>query len=90
MKSTYGYSIHTGVDEDGFIHRQTVTPGNTYDSTERPHKNAWHSSLRIGVEHVIGCTKKFKMFVDIDRGNGMTNMIAKNVGALANMNIKTI
>jgi len=28
MKSTYGYSIHTGVDEDGFIHRQTVTPGN--------------------------------------------------------------
>jgi len=35
MKSTYGYSIHTGVDEDGFIHRQTVTPGNTHDSTER-------------------------------------------------------
>ena len=35
MKSTYGYSIHTGVDEDGFIHRQTVTPGNADDSTER-------------------------------------------------------
>ena len=35
MKSTYGYSIHTGVDEDGFIHRQSVTPGNTHDSTER-------------------------------------------------------
>jgi len=35
MKSTYGYSIHTGVDEDGFIHRQTVTPGNAHDSTER-------------------------------------------------------
>lgn len=34
-KSTYGYSIHTGVDEDGFIHRQTVTPGNAHDSTER-------------------------------------------------------
>ena len=31
----YGYSIHTGVDEDGFIHRQTVTPGNAHDSTER-------------------------------------------------------
>jgi len=35
IKSTYGYSIHTGVDEDGFIHRQTVTPGNAHDSTER-------------------------------------------------------
>ncbi len=21
LKSTYGYSVHTGVDEDGFIHR---------------------------------------------------------------------
>jgi IS5 family transposase len=27
--------VHTGVDEDGFIHRQTVTPGNAHDSTER-------------------------------------------------------
>ncbi|MCF6275762.1 MAG: transposase [Robiginitomaculum sp.] len=35
QKSTYGYSVHTGVDEDGFIHRQTVTPGNVHDSTER-------------------------------------------------------
>ena len=35
MKSTYGYSVHTGVDEDGFIHRQTVTAGNVHDSTER-------------------------------------------------------
>lgn len=35
MKSTYGCSIHTGVDEDGFIHRQTVAPGNAHDSTER-------------------------------------------------------
>jgi len=35
QKSTYGYSVHTGVDEDGFIHRQTVTPGNVHDSTQR-------------------------------------------------------
>lgn len=35
MKSTYGYSIHTGVDEGGSIHRQTVTSGNAHDSTER-------------------------------------------------------
>lgn len=34
QKSTYGYSVHTGVDEDGFIHRQSVTPGNAHDSTE--------------------------------------------------------
>lgn len=34
-KSTYGFSVHTGVDEDGFIHRQSVTPGNIHDSQER-------------------------------------------------------
>ena len=34
-KSTYGYSVHAGVDEDGFIHRQSVTPGNVHDSQER-------------------------------------------------------
>lgn len=33
--STYGYSVHTGVDEDGFVHRQSVTPGNVHDSQER-------------------------------------------------------
>ena len=46
MKSTYGYSIHTGVDEDGFIHRQTVTPGNAHDSTER-------DTLLLGDEAVL-------------------------------------
>lgn len=35
LKSTYGYSIHTGTDEDGFIHRQSVTAGNVHDSQER-------------------------------------------------------
>jgi IS5 family transposase len=35
LKSTYGYSVHTGVDEDGFIQRQTVTAGNVHDSVER-------------------------------------------------------
>lgn len=35
QKSIYGYSVHTGVDEDGFIHRQSVTPGNVHDSQER-------------------------------------------------------
>jgi IS5 family transposase len=34
-KATYGFSVHTGVDEDGFIHRQTVTAGNVHDSRER-------------------------------------------------------
>ncbi len=32
---TYGYSVHTGVDEDGFVHRQTLAPGNHHDSTCR-------------------------------------------------------
>ena len=35
VKSTWGYSVHTGVDEDGFVHRQTVTAGNVHDSRER-------------------------------------------------------
>ena len=35
LKSTYGYSVLTGVDEDGFIQRQTVTAGNEHDSVER-------------------------------------------------------
>jgi len=35
MKSTYGFSVHTGVDEDGFIHSQSVTAGNVHDSQER-------------------------------------------------------
>lgn len=35
QKSTYGYSVHTGVDEDGFIHSQSVTPGHVHDSQER-------------------------------------------------------
>ena len=35
MKSTYGYSARTGVDEDGFVHLRTVTPGNVHDSRER-------------------------------------------------------
>lgn len=34
-KSTYGFSVHTGVDEDGFIHRQSMTAGNIHDSQER-------------------------------------------------------
>jgi IS5 family transposase len=34
-KPTYGYSVHTGVDENGFIHRQTVTPGQRHDSQVR-------------------------------------------------------
>ena len=35
LKSTHGYSVHMGVDEDGFIQRQTGTAGNVHDSVER-------------------------------------------------------
>jgi len=45
-KSTYGFSVHTGVDEDGFIHRQRVTPGNVHDSQER-------DSLLLGDETAL-------------------------------------
>ncbi|PCI51105.1 MAG: IS5/IS1182 family transposase [Alphaproteobacteria bacterium] len=46
LKSTYGYSIHTAVDEDGFIHRQTVTAGNVHDSRE-------HDTLLLGDESAL-------------------------------------
>ena len=46
LKSTYGYSVHTAVDEDGFIHRQTVTAGNVHDSTE-------HDTLLLGDESAL-------------------------------------
>tara|TARA_B100001971_G_C18107090_1_gene492117 strand:- start:78 stop:956 length:879 start_codon:yes stop_codon:yes gene_type:complete len=51
--------------------------------------NRWHSGLRVGVEHAIGRMKKFRIFADIHRGNDLQNMIAKNVGALANINLET-
>ena len=28
---TWGYQYHVNVDEDGFIHAQAVTPGNTHE-----------------------------------------------------------
>ena len=51
--------------------------------------NTWHAKLRIGVEHGICRMKKFRIFADIHRNNQQKNMIAKNVGALANINLKT-
>lgn len=35
MRSVYGYSVHTNVDEDGFVQKQTVTVGNVHDITQR-------------------------------------------------------
>ena len=57
---------------------------------EEQEYNTWHSKRRIGVEHGIGRMKKFNIFSDIHRNNQQQNMIAKNVGALANMNLKTV
>lgn len=59
-------------------------------TTEEQDYNTWHSKLRIGVEHGIGRMKKFNIFADIHRNNRQQNMIAKNVGALANLNLKTV
>jgi len=50
--------------------------------------NKWHAGLRIGFEHAIGRMNKFGIFADIARSNGQQNMIAKNVAALANINLK--
>lgn len=58
-------------------------------SKENKAYNRWHAGLRVGVEHAIGRMKKFNIFSDIHRNNGLKNMIAKNVGALANINLKT-
>lgn len=57
-------------------------------SKEDKKYNTWFSRLRIGVEHGIGRMKKFKVFSGIYRGNRLQNMMAKNVGALANINLK--
>jgi len=35
VKSTYGFSVHTGVDEHGFIHCQSIPSDNLHDSQER-------------------------------------------------------
>jgi len=64
-------------------------PKNKGLSKENKRYNRWHSGLRIGVEHAIGRMKKFRIFADIHRNNGLQNMIAKNVAALANINLKT-
>ncbi len=45
--------------------------------------------LRIDVKHAIGRMKKFNIFSYIHRNNGLQNLIAKNVGAMANINLKT-
>ncbi len=62
-------------------------PKNKELSQEDKAYNRWHCCLRVGVEHAIGRMKKFKIFADIHRNNGLQNMIAKNVGALANINL---
>ena len=56
LKSTYGYSVHTGVDEDGFIQRQTVTAGNVHDSQER-------DTLLLGDETVLDLPPEAPSFI---------------------------
>jgi len=51
--------------------------------------NTWHAKLRVGVGHGICRMKKFRIFADIHRNNQQKNMIARTVGALANLNLKT-
>ena len=58
-------------------------------SKEDKVNNGWYSGLRVSVGHGIGWMKKFRIFADIHRNNGLQNMMAKNVVALANINLKT-
>ena len=44
LKPTHGYSVHTGVDENDFIHLQTVTAGQGHDSRERDTLLLWPES----------------------------------------------
>ena len=56
---------------------------------EQKSYNTWHAKLRIGVEHGICRMKKVRIFAETHRNNCQQNMIAKNIGALANINLKT-
>jgi IS5 family transposase len=44
--STYGYSFHANVDEDGFIIAATLTPGNVHDSQKFIGVIHFHSPIR--------------------------------------------
>ena len=63
-------------------------PRKTTRSLDDKAYNKWHAGLRIGVEHAIGRMKKFRVFAETCRNNSQQNMIAKNVAALANINLK--
>ena len=50
-----GFSVHTGVDEEGFIHRQSVTPGNVHDSQARDalllgDETAWYADAAYSAQ----------------------------------------
>ncbi len=51
--------------------------------------NKAFAKLRIGVEHAIGRMKKYRIFSEIHRNNRLQTPIAKNVAALANINMGT-
>lgn len=83
----------TTLGDSAYIGTGCITPikksKNKPLSKENKSYNKQHSSLRVGVEHAIGRMKKFRIFADIHRNNRMQNMIAKNVAALANINLQT-
>ena len=64
-------------------------PKNKLLSKQDKAYNRWFNGMRIKAEHAICRMKKFNIFSDINRANQHHNMIAKNVAALANINLKT-
>jgi len=72
VKSTYGFSVHTGVDEDGFIHRQSITPGNVHDSQERDtlllgDETALYADAAYSSEETRNTLKRFNIDDQVQR-----------------------
>jgi len=65
----YGFSVHTGVDEDGFIHRQSVMLGNVHDSQER-NLNGLNGSVSTALQ--IGQATEQEAFTTVNIGVGYT------------------
>jgi IS5 family transposase len=71
-KSTYGYSVHTGVDEDGFVHSQNVTPGSVHDSQERDRlllgdESALYADAAYSSKETRDKLKRFKIIDQVQR-----------------------
>ena len=88
-KITYGFKMHANTDEDGFVKKRIVTPGNTHDSKafdklldiKRTKDNKQRSSIRYIVERTFGLLKLHHglgkaRHLGIERNKTRTQLIA--------------